>query len=535
MAQGKKQTSTKTKASRGVESYSELGGWLWAAASKIRGPVDAPRYKDYILPLLFLKRLSDRYDHELAEVAKTLTKGDLAKAEKLVQADPQLVTFALPAASRWDQLLKPVAKGDSLGARVTTVLRGLAKVSPRLDFMVSTIDFNAETQGQRVLDDPALLMLLTSLSERRLGPDDCEPDVLGRAYEYLLQKFAEEGAQSGGEFFTPRSAGVLMARLLDPQPGMSVYDPTCGSAGLLLKCHLHWRARHGAQKGKVKPLDVYGQEQQSSSYVIARMNALLLDMAATIQIGDTMANPRFLDKRGRLQRFDRVVANPMWNQEFPEATYANDTFDRFVFGDEYPPGSSADWGWIQHMLASLAEGGRMAVVIDTGAGSRGSGGGGGSKERAIRKAVVEKDLVEAVILMPDNMFANTSAPALVMVLARKKAHPGEVLMIDASAQFTKGRPKNEMTDAQVERVAAAFGAWSAEAGLSAVATLADIAAQDWALAPQRYVTAVSGKRVLSLDEALAAYRAAEQERVAADRALEEALKRLRQGSVVGMA
>lgn len=534
MARAKSGTKAQAKSSRGVESYSELGGWLWSAASKIRGPVDAPRYKDYILPLLFLKRLSDRYDFELAELAKKLTKGDLTKAESLVKADPQLVTFALPTNSRWDALLKTVAKGDSLGARVTTVLRGLAKVSPRLDFMVNTIDFNAETQGQRVLDDPGLLLLLTTLSERRLGPNDCEPDVLGRAYEYLLQKFAEEGAQSGGEFFTPRSAGVLMARLLDPQPGMSVYDPTCGSAGLLLKCHLHWLAKHGGQKGKVKPLSVYGQERQSSSYVIAKMNALLLDMAADIQIGDTMANPRFLVK-SRLQRFDRVVANPMWNQAFAESTYANDTFDRFVYGDEYPPASSADWGWIQHMLASLADGGRMAVVIDTGAGSRGSGDGGKSKERAIRKAVVEKDLVEAVVLMPDNMFANTSAPALVMVLSKKKAHPGEVLMIDASAQFTKGRPKNEMTDAHVDRVAEAFAAWTTETALSAVVTLADIAAQDWALAPQRYVTAAAGKRVLSLDEALAAYRAAEQERVVADRALDEALKRLRTGVAVGVA
>ncbi len=230
-----------------------------------------------------------------------------------------------------------------------------------------------------------------------------EPDILGRAYEYLLRKFAEGQGQSAGEFYTPREVAILMARILEPKPGMTVYDPACGSGGLLIKCHLRLLETHGvAENGRRKlppqhaPLSLFGQEINPSTFAIARMNAVIHDMEADIRLGDTMCNPAFKDASGRLMTFDLVVANPMWNQKFPSDLYENDLYERFRFW--IPPSSSADWGWLQHMLASLNERGRMAVVLDTGAVSHGSGKQGASRERDIRKAFVEADLIEAVIL-----------------------------------------------------------------------------------------------------------------------------------------
>jgi len=220
-----------------------------------------------------------------------------------------------------------------------------------------------------------------------------------------------------------------MARILDPQPGMTVYDPCCGSGGLLIKCALRLLETHGVQKNghlelphEHAPLRLHGQEINASTFAIARMNTLIHDLEAEVRPGDTMRNPAFTAGDGSLARFDLVTANPMWNQTFPAALYDNDPYARFAYG--VPPSSSADWGWVQHMLASLGDAGRLAVVLDTGAVSRGSGNQGSNRERDIRKAAVEADLVECVILLPENLFVNTTAPGIVMVANRVKRHPG---------------------------------------------------------------------------------------------------------------
>ncbi|MBC7105230.1 MAG: N-6 DNA methylase, partial [Firmicutes bacterium] len=296
------------------------------------------------------------------------------------------------------------------------------------------------------------------LNRHRLGLRDVEPDILGRAYEYLLRKFAEGQGQSAGEFYTPEAVGFLMARLLRPEPGMEGYDPTAGSGGLLIKLALRLLETHGVAKngGRELPptlaaLKLFGQEINNSTFAMARMNAFIHDMEAQIALGDTMRRPAFTQDDGSLRRFDLVTANPMWNQSFPVSLYENDPWGRFIYGA--PPASSADWGWVQHMLASLKPRGRMAVVLDTGAVSRGSGNQGSNRERDVRRAVVEADLVEAVILLPENLFYNTSAPAIIMVLDKAKRHPAQMLLINASRQFEKGRPKNFLTEANIEAIA----------------------------------------------------------------------------------
>jgi type I restriction enzyme M protein len=228
-----------------------LEDWLWDAACQIRGPLDAPKFKDYILPLIFLKRLSDVFDDEVARVADEV--GDERTAQDVIDADRRLVRFYVPAEARWSFIRNPslweaVSKPPTtLGEALTDAVRAVARANPRLEGVIDPVDFNATAAGQPIVDNERLRSLIDVLSQRRLGLADVQPDLIGQAYEYLLRKFAEGQGQSAGEFYTPPEVARLMARILDPQPGMSVYDPACGSGGLLIKCHLRLLETHGAE------------------------------------------------------------------------------------------------------------------------------------------------------------------------------------------------------------------------------------------------------------------------------------------------
>jgi type I restriction enzyme M protein len=365
--------------------------------------------------------------------------------------------------------------------------------------------------------------LIQKLSQYRLGLKDVEPDILGRAYEYLLRKFAEGQGQSAGEFYTPREVSILMSQILDPEPGDKVYDPACGSGGLLVKSFLRFREKYG-EDTKLAPLQFYGQEINPTTFAMARMNAFIYDMEASIAIGDTMVRPAFTNPDGSLKTFDRVTANPMWNQKFSISTYEHDTYGRFNQG--IPPASSADWGWAQHMFASLIHNGKMAKVIDTGGASRGSGNQGSNRERDIRKAFVEKDFIEAVLLLPENLFYNTTAPALIMVLNKHKNHPDEILLINASGEFLKGRPKNYLGEDNIKRVADAYLNWQEVEGFSKIIKLEEAIRNDYNLSPSRYVSSNNKEEVLPLEEAVVLLSEAEEERKALDLELKGVLSKL---------
>jgi len=500
----------------GELDLSTLESWLWEAACQVRGPLDAPKFKDYILPLIFLKRLSDVFDDDVQRVTDEL--GDVDTAETVVDEDHSLVRFYVPTESRWPFV---AAKTTGLGEVLTDAVRAAARQNPRLQGVIDTVDFNATTAGQPIVDNDRLAALVKTLSQHRLGLRDVQPDLLGRAYEYLIRKFAEGQGQSAGEFYTPPEVARLMARILDPQPGMTVYDPACGSAGLLIKCHLRLLETHGVATNEhrelpktVAPLQLFGQEINPSTFAMSRMNAFLHDMDAEVALGDTMRSPAFTGRDGKLRQFDIVTANPMWNQDFPESVYKNDTTGRFANG--IPPSSSADWGWIQQMVASLKLQGRMAVVLDTGAVSRGSGTAGASRERDIRKTFVDADLVEAVILLPDNMFYNTPSPGIVMVFNHAKRHPSEILLVNASPLFTKGRPKNAMLDVNIASVHEVYTDWRRQEELSEIATTAQVATNDYNLSPSRYVAGSTGDGPPPLDETVRLLREAEVEQASAD-------------------
>lgn len=465
-----------------------LESWLWDAACSIRGAKDAAKFKDFILPLVFAKRLCDVFDDELNRIAAQV--GSRQKAFALVEHDKKLVRFYLPLkppdveAPVWTVIR---TLSDQIGEQLTTLMRAIADENPLLKGIIDRIDFNATTHGQRDLDDDRLSNLIEAISAKRLGLEDVEPDIIGRSYEYLIRKFAEGSGKSAGEFYTPPEVGQVMARIMAPRPGMDVYDPCCGSAGLLIKAQLE--AVTGLpEDASREPLRLFGQESEPGTWAMANMNMIIHDMEGDIQIGDTFRRPQFRDGN-RLQTFDRVVANPMWNQaDFSEADYDADELDRFPQGAGYP-GPKADWGWMQHILASLNAGGRAAVVLDTGAVSRGSGSSNTNKEKEVRKWFITHGLIEGVIYLPDNLFYNTPAPGVIVVLARQRVadQTGSIMMVNASREYTKGDPKNYLSADAVERIASAFTEWKEIPALSRVVSVDEIAQGDFNLSPARYV------------------------------------------------
>jgi type I restriction enzyme M protein len=488
-----------------------LESWLWESACTIRGAMDAPKFKDYILPLIFLKRLSDVFEDELKQLGNTV---------KYVDSDHSLVRFYIPQKSRWEAVARQTT---NLGEFLTDAVRAVSRENPKLSGVIDIKDFNETAAGQRILGDNQLRSLIQVLSKHRLGLKDVEPDVLGQAYEYLLRKFAESQGQSAGEFYTPPEVAVLMSHMLDPQPGTTIYDPACGSGGLLIKCNMHFRDVYGNDPG-VAPLRFYGQELNAATYAMSRMNAFIHDIDADIKIGDTMHNPAFTNADGSLRKFDRVTANPMWNQKFDQPTYEHDTYGRFDYG--IPPSSSADWGWLQHMYASLSDKGKMGVVLDTGAVSRGSGNQGSNRERDIRKKFVENDLVEAVIMLPENLFYNTSAPGIIMLINKYKPHKKQVMLINASKEFSKGRPKNFLTGQNISRISDLYHKWQEAEGLSKIVTTDEALRNDSNLSPSRYVAGNDKEDVLPLEEAVVLLNEAEEERQQVDLELKQILAKL---------
>jgi len=469
---------------------------LWDAACSIRGEKDAAKFKDYLLPLLFLKRLSDVFDDEIARLAEDY--GDRATALEITEADHSLLRFYLPPEARWAILSGREAydwpvddKGRStaphdIGEHLTRAVRAVVKHNPDLSGVLDVVDFAAERNGERDINPAKLRGVVETFSDPRyrLGLADVQPDFLGRAYEYLLRKFAEGSGQSAGEFFTPTEVGFLMAHILRPRPGETCHDYACGSAGLLIKMQLVARELDPTSRVPVK---LSGQELQAESYAVARMNAIIHDMEVELARGDTMINPKFRDAAGRIRSHDILVANPMWNQPFAPDLFKNDPFERFQPTGGITNGKG-DWAWLQHTLSAMDDDGRACVVLDTGAVTRGSGSKNEDKERNIRKWFVDHDFIDGVILVPENLFYNTTAAGVIVVLNKRKpaARRGRIHLLNASRHFRKGKPKNYLPEEDIRPLAAMYLKGEPVEGELAVITTQQAEEADYNLSPSRW-------------------------------------------------
>lgn len=488
-------------------SLSELESHLWEAANILRGPVDAADFKTYVFPLLFFKRISDVYDEEYA-TALAESDGDEEYA-----LFPQNYRFQIPEGCHWSDVRVVTT---NVGQALQKAMRSIEKVNPETLYGIFG---DAAWSNKDRLPDSLLRDLIEHFSSIALGNSAAQTDILGQSDEYLIKKFADLTNKKAGEFYTPRPIVRLMIHLLDPKEGESIYDPACGTGGMLLEAIHHVRENHGDDRtlwGKL-----FAQEKNLTTSAIARMN-LFLHGAADFQVvrGDTLRQPAFFSGDS-LASFDCVIANPPFSLEkWGEEGWVNDPYGRNFAG--MPPAKSGDYAWVQHMIKSMAPGtGRMAVVLPHGALFR------MGKEGELREKILQMDLLEAVIGLGPNLFYGTGLAACILVFRqrKKKDRKKKVLILDASREFKTGRAQNELLPEHVERIHSWYRGYQNVEGVARVVTLDDIAANDHSLNIPRYVEPKNDLEVPTVDEAMKRLRENAQSALAAEEKLIGILKK----------
>lgn len=469
----------------------QLESHLWESANILRGPVDAADFKTYIFPLLFFKRVCDVWDEEYQEIVAETGDEQLAWF-------PESHRFQVPEDCHWEAVR---AKPSNVGAALQRAMREIEKANP--DSLYGVFG-DAQWSNKDRLSDALLKDLIEHFSRLPLGNKGISSDLLGDAYEYLIKKFADATNKKAGEFYTPRSVVRLMIDMLDPREGETIYDPACGTGGMLLAAVQHVRDKHGDIKrlwGKL-----YGQEKNLTTSSIARMN-LFLHGIEDFQIvrGDTLRNPAFFEGDG-LATFDCVIANPPFSLEkWGDDLWLNDPFGRNFAG--VPPSSNGDFAWVQHMVKSMSDfSGRMAVVLPQGALFR------KGAEGSIRQKLLEMDLIEAVIGLAPNLFYGAGLAACVVILRKRKPgkHRNKVLVADASRLFRRGRAQNYLDPDHATEILAWYRDFADIQGAARVVSLNEIEDEDWTLNISRYVLPPPGA-TLPLSDAIKAFKNALEE------------------------
>jgi len=459
-------------------SQSELESYLWGAANILRGLVDAGDYKQYIFPLLFYKRLSDVWDEEYTSAFTDADDADYARA----MADER---FIIPAGAHWQEVRETP---KDVGQAIRNALRSIEAANPdRLDGIFG----DAPWTNKERLPDHTLKNLLEHFSKHILSLANVPEDELGNAYEYLIKQFADDSGHTAQEFYTNRTVVHLMVQMLDPQPGERIYDPTCGTGGMLISA-LDEVKRKG---GEHRTLGLYGQERNHLTAAIARMNLVLHGVEDFhIARGDTLERPAFTE-HDRLMTFDVVLANPpysikQWNRE----AWASDPWGRNFLGT--PPQGRADYSFFQHILKSMdKKTGRCAILFPHGVLFR-------KEEAAMRQKLVEADLVECVLGLGPNLFYNSPMEACIVICRSQKAteRQDKVLFIDALGEIARERSMSTLKDAHQERVANANRAFVDEPGFARVVSLKEIATQEYSLSIPLYVKRNSNDNGASEDD-----------------------------------
>ena len=455
-----------------MEGVQNLYNFLFEACNILRGPVSQDNFKDYITPILYFKRISDVYDEE-TQTALEESGGDEEYASL-----PEQHRFVIPDGCHWSDIRE---RSENLGAAIVGAMRGIELANPDTLYGVLSMFSAQKWTDKKNLSDGKIRDLIEHLSTRRLGNNDYPADLMGDAYEILLKKFADDSKAQAGEFYTPRSVVSLLVRILDPKPGETVYDPACGSGGMLIEAVQHMN------HSSLCCGSIFGQEKNVVNSAIAKMN-LFLHGASDFNImqGDTLRSPKIL-QNGEIAKFDCVIANPPFSLEkWGSVEWSSDKYGRNVWGT--PSDSCGDYAWIQHMIHHLALNGKIGLVLANGALSTQSSG-----EGEIRKKIIEDDLIEGIIAMPTQLFYSVTIPVTLWFITKGKKQKGKTLFIDARKMgHMVDRKHRDFTDEDIQKLADTFEAFQNGTqedvlGFCKVADIQEIEKQDYILTPGRYV------------------------------------------------
>lgn len=471
----------------------QLESYLWGAAELLRGLIDAGDYKQYIFPLVFLKRISDVYDEERAQALALYGDEDLADL-------PENHRFAIPEGAHWQNLRETTT---NIGETARTIMRAIEAANPTT---LTGVFGDGDWSNKELLPDATLADLIEHFSKRTLSLENLPEDELGQGYEFLIKKFADDSGHTAQEFYTNRTLVHLMAQILEPQPGESCYDPTCGTAGMLISTVAELK-RQGKEW---RNLSLYGQERNYGTSAIGKMNMFLHGIEdAHIAHGDTLKNPAFTNADGHLQTFDIVLANPPYSiKNWDRELFSNDPYGRNMWGT--PPQGRADYAFFQHIAASLKpRTGRAAILFPHGVLFR-------QEEATMRQAAVESDLIEAVIGLGPGLFYNSPMEAVVIVLRATKPveRKNKILFINAVDEYARISAQSFLLAEHQQKILRAYQAFQDQPGFTRVATIDDIAALDYTLAIPRYVSPAAASDAGNEDagsgfaEALTAWRRA---------------------------
>ena len=464
-------------------TLSELEAYLWGAANLMRGSIDAGEYKNYIFPLLFVKRLSDVYDEEFEEALEA------SGNDEEFAALPEQHAFQVPKEAHWKQIRE---KNAEVGRAIQNAMRAIETANPRLEGVFG----DAQWTNSNRLSNSMLRNLIEHFSMYDLRIANVPEDELGQGYEFLVKKFADDAGHTAQEFYTNRTVVHLMTELLQVKPAESVYDPTCGTGGMLLSASRYLKSKNKEHRN----LRLFGQERNVTTSSIARMNLFLHGIEDfEIARADTLEDPHFV-KNDQLRTFDVVLANPpysisQWNRD----AWKSDRWGRNTFGT--PPQGRADYAFFQHIVSSMdKKTGRCAILFPHGVLFR-------KEEVAMRRAMVEADVIDTVIGLGPNLFYNAPMESCIVICRSKKpkAHKGTVLFIDAINDVTKERSNSYLSDENQKKITAAFNSDEDVVALSKRVKIEDIEAENFDLTVHRYVERVQADGGISVSESVDAF------------------------------